>query len=126
MIVTDLFFLLSMTYEQQILQILTIVGERGISVSALTMHIYNQNTTFFAQPDLQELRQFVRQYLARNSHSPQSLIESTGKRGYYRLNTSNSADAQQLMFKFRDEMATDTDDADSTKEQQDQSLSLFD
>ena len=101
------------------------VGERGISVTALTMHLYNQNCTFFVQPDLQELRQFVRLYLARNSRSPHSLIESTGKRGYYRLNTGNSEDAQQLMFKFRDEMASEIDDTNPSRNQPDLSLSLF-
>lgn len=116
-----------MTYEQQILRILTIVGERGISVSALTMHVYNQNCTLFAQPDLQELRQYVRQYLMRNSHSSQSLIESTGKRGYYRLNTGNSADARQLMFNFRDEITSEAEASEPSLQptQQDLSLSLF-
>ena len=63
-----------MIFDQQILHILSEVGERGISVSALTKHVYNMNCTLFSQPDLQEVHQFVQQYLLKNSKSSQSLI----------------------------------------------------
>jgi len=109
-------------YEQQILQILSEVGERGISVQTLAKHVYNQNCTFFFQPDLQDIHRQVQQYLLRNSKSPQSLIESTGRRGYYRLNTQNSADARQLMLNFSD----DQPEAPAEEpQQQDLSLDLF-
>lgn len=111
-------------YSQQILKILSQVDERGISVSALTKHIYNLNTTFFSQPDLQEVKQYVQQFLLRNSKSPQSIIESTGKRGYYRLNMQNSQDARQLMLEFRDEQPVDEQPEEPYR--QDLSLSLFD
>ncbi len=113
-----------MTYEQQILHFLTIAGERGISVSALTKHVYNQNCTFFSQPDLAEVRQYVQQYLLRNSKTASSLIESTGKRGYYRLNTHDSADARQLMLNFLDEQQSN-DESDERPKPQDLSLDLF-
>ena len=51
---------------------------------------------------MDRLRQ-VQQYLLKNSKSPQSLIESTGQRGCYRLNTTGSQDARQLMLQFADE-----------------------
>ena len=110
-------------YEQQILRILTAVGERGISVALLAKHLYNLNCTLFYQPDLQDIRQSVQQYLLRNSKSAQSLIESTGRRGYYRLNTQNSADARQLMLDFRDEAAGEEPEAQKFSE--DRSLPLF-
>lgn len=110
-------------YEQQILKILTDVGSRGISVSLMTKHIYNMNSTFFYAPDLSEIRQAVQQYLLRNSKSPSSLIESTGRRGCYRLNTNNSADARQLMLDFRDEQTAE--DAEPPKPAVDYSLDLF-
>jgi hypothetical protein len=109
-------------YEQQILQILSEVGERGISVQTLAKHVYNQNCTFFFQPDLQDIHRQVQQYLLRNSKSPQSLIESTGRRGYYRLNTQNSADARQLMLNFRDDQP---EIPAEEPQQQDLSLDLF-
>lgn len=114
-----------MVYEQQILHILSDVGERGISVSLLAKHVYNLNCTLFYQPDLQEIKQFVQQYLLKNSKSSLSLIESTGRRGYYRLNTRNNADARQLMLVFREE-EIEVERAEEETPQQDLSLSLFD
>ena len=111
-----------MTYDQQILQVLTEAGECGVSVQAIAKHVYNMNCTFFAQPDFEEIRTYVQQYLLRNSKSQQSLIESTGRRGYYRLNTEGSADARQLLLQFRDEKE---EEREEEKLQQDLSLDLF-
>ena len=114
---------LKLSYDSQILKVLTEAGERGIGVQTIAKHIYNMNRTFFFQPDFEEIRSYVQQYLLRNSKSQQSLIESTGRRGYYRLNTSGSADARQLMLQF-------TNDQQEEKEEekppvQDLSLDLF-
>lgn len=111
-----------MTYDQQILQVLTEAGECGVSVQAIAKHVYNMNCTFFVQPDFDEIRNYVQQYLLRNSKSQQSLIESTGRRGYYRLNTEGSADARQLLLQFRDEKE---EEREEEKPQQDLSLDLF-
>ena len=102
-----------MTYDQQILQVLTEAGECGVSVQAIAKHVYNMNCT---------IRTYVQQYLLRNSKSQQSLIESTGRRGYYRLNTEGSADARQLLLQFRDEKE---EEREEEKPQQDLSLDLF-
>ena len=107
-----------MTYDQQILQVLTEAGECGVSVQAIAKHVYNMNCTFFVQPDFEEIRTYVQQYLLRNSKSQQSLIESTGRRGYYRL----KADARQLLLQFRDEKE---EEREEEKPQQDLSLDLF-
>jgi hypothetical protein len=112
-----------MTYDRQILTILSDVGQRGISVQSLAKHIYNLNTTFFAQPDIEEIRSYVQQYLQRNSKSPLSLIERAQRRGFYRLNTQNNADARQLMLAFH-EPSDETDDQPELS-QDDESLSLF-
>ena len=112
-----------MTYDQQILKILTEAGERGISVQNISRHVYNLNCTFFHQPDYEEVRSYVQQFLLRNSKSQQSLIESTGQRGYYRLNTTGSQDAMQLMLQFRDDHEEKEEKATP---QQDLSLDLFD
>lgn len=111
-----------MTYDQQILQVLTEAGERGIGVQAIARHVYNMNCTFFVQPDFETICTYVQQYLLRNSKSRQSLIESTGRRGYYRLNTKGSQDAQQMMLLFRD----DQEEKEEEKPvQKDLSLDLF-
>jgi hypothetical protein len=109
-------------YDKQILKILTEVGERGISVQSIAKHVYNMNCTFFSQPDYEEIRSYVQQYLLRNSKSAQSLIESTGRRGYYRLNTTGSADALQMLLQFRE----NHEEKEEEKTQQDLSLDLFD
>lgn len=88
-------------YDQQILGILTDVGDRGISVQLLSRQLYNLNVSLFSSQDLEEIRAYVQQYLLKNSKSPQSLIESTGRRGYYRLNILHNADARQLMLEFK-------------------------
>ena len=113
-----------MTYDSQILQILTEVGEKGISVQLLSKNLYNLNSTLFYTPDFEEIRSYVQQYLLKNSKSSQSLIESTGRRGYYRLNTQNNADALQLVLKFRE--TTVSEDEKEEKPSVDLSLSLFD
>ena len=104
------------------MKILTEVGERGISVQSIAKHVYNMNCTFFSQPDYEEIRSYVQQYLLRNSKSAQSLIESTGRRGYYRLNTTGSADALQMLLQFRE----NHEEKEEEKTQQDLSLNLFD
>lgn len=98
------------------------MGERGISVMSLAKHLYNQNSTFFSTPDLEEIRSYVQQYLLKNSKSQQSLIENSGRRGYYRLNAKNNADAQQLMIQFTSERQEE----ETVEPQKDLSLSLFD
>lgn len=111
-----------MSYDSQILKILTEAGERGISVLAISKHLYNINRTFFVQPDYEEIRSYVQQYLLRNSKSAQSLIERTDRRGYYRLNTTGSADAMQLLLQFREDS---NEQVEEQKPQQDLSLDLF-
>lgn len=112
-----------MSYDQQILKILTEAGERGISVQNISRHVYNLNCTFFYQPDFEEVRSYVQQYLLKNSKSQQSLVESTGQRGCYRLNIRGSKDAQQLMLQFRDEVVVSEEPQAA---EQDLSLDLFD
>ncbi len=114
-----------MTYDQQILQILTEVGPQGISVRFLAKHVYNLNLSLFFTPDLEEIHTYVQQFLLKHARSPQSLIESTGRRGWYRLNTNNSDDARQLMFDFK-EAHTSSEQTEEEKPQNDLSLSLFD
>ena len=109
-----------MTYDQQILDILTAVGEKGISVQLLAKHVYNNNLSFFYTPNLEEIRAYIQQYLLKNSKNPDSIIESAGVRGTYRMNPS-SKESQQLMLLFRE----DEQEEPETK-QEDQSLSLFD
>ena len=110
-----------MTYDRQILRILTDVGDRGISVQLLAKHVYNLNSTLFFTPDLSEIRTYVQQYLLKNSKLSVSLIESMDRRGYYRLNTLNNADARQLLLDFREQVS----EVKEERPPQDLSLDLF-
>jgi len=114
------------TYDRHILQILNEVGMRGISVKSLVKHVYNLNNSLFAPPDIDEVTKCVRNYLARNSKSATSLIEHMERRGYYRLNTGNSATARQLMMDFYEADEDNAEEEEKEKPQQDFSLSLFD
>lgn len=111
-----------MTYDRQILEILADVGKRGISVRVLARHVYSMNRTFFSSPDFNDVYVYVQRYLLRNSKSAQPLVESTGRRGYYRLSTRNSADVQQMMLKFMEE---DDVKEEKNSRQDDLSLDLF-
>ena len=117
-------FFINMIYDKQILHILSEVGDSGISVQNLARHVYNMNCSLFALVDKDEIHKYVQQFLLKNSKSVQSIIESTGRRGYYRLNTSNSAETYQLMLSFREEKQEDVKELKTEKD--DFSLSLFD
>jgi len=114
-----------MGYDQQILKILSEVGERGISVQSIAKHVYNMNLSFFFTPDYEEIRTYVQTYLLRNSKSSKSLVERTGRRGFYRLNTAGSADALQLMLKFSQEQQEQEVQKEEEEPRQDLSLDLF-
>jgi len=108
-------------YDQQILKVLTEAGDYGVSVQSVVKHVYNMNRTFFSQPDYEDVKFYVQQFLLRNSKSSQSLVERTERRGYYRLNTSGSTDARQLMLQFSEVQ----EEKKEEKPQQDLSLDLF-
>ena len=110
-----------MNYDQQILKVLTDTGDYGVSVQSVVKHVYNMNRTFFSQPDYEDVKSYVQQFLLRNSKSSQSLVERTERRGYYRLNTCGSTDARQLMLQFREAQ----EEKKEEKPRQDLSLDLF-
>ena len=110
------------SYDDTILKVLTEAGKEGLSVQKIAHHVFNASNTFFETVSLEEVHRYVQQYLLRNSKSEQSLIQRTEKRGYYRLNTQNSADARQLMLNFREE---EEETQEKEKPTQDFSLDLF-
>ena len=110
-------------YKQQILTVLSEVGERGISVAMLAKHIYNMNVTLFSSPDYQEVRQYVGQYLLRNARSAKPLVESTGRRGYYRLNSRGRTFVRKTDIDIQVEQSEE--ETEEVAPQPDLSLSLF-
>lgn len=112
-------------YGKQVLRILLEIGDGAVSVQSLAKHVYNMNCTLFTQPDLQEIHNYVQQFLLRNSKSPQSFIERTGRRGYYRLKPNKTAVVQRLVLELP-EQEDDVEQQKEEKPQQDLSLCLFD
>jgi hypothetical protein len=90
-----------MAYEQHIIKVFVDVGEQGISAALLAKHVYNMSITLFEQPDYEDIKKRVRQFIIRNSRTPRSLLERTGRWGFYRLNTHNSVEAYQTQLQFQ-------------------------
>ena len=105
-------------YDREILKILTEVGERGLSIAKLSLHVYNACNTLFASTGYEDVHRYVAQYLLRNSKSPDSIIEKA-ERGIYHLNL-RSKETQQLMLQFVEELQPVAEE-----KPQDLSLSLF-
>ncbi|MBR6885680.1 MAG: hypothetical protein IKN01_08235 [Prevotella sp.] len=108
------------SYDQKILKVLAEAGTDGLSIQKIVYHVYNSSNTFFETVSLEDVHRYVRQFLQRNSKNKDSMIESTGVRGVYRIN-EKSSDSQQLMLMFSDEVQ----EAEEKKPVVDQSLSLF-
>lgn len=115
---------MSLLYEKQILRILLDVGARGISVKKLAKHVYNLSCTLFSQPEFDEVYRQVQYYIYSRSRSSKSIIENTGRRGYYRLNMRSST-VSQLMIDFNASDGEGQPD-EPEKPAPDLSLSLFD
>lgn len=117
-----------MIYDRQILEVLSQVGDGGISVQMLAKHLYNMNCSLFTELDIDDLRRYVQLFLLRNSKSPDSVVERAGRRGFYRLNHCKSADAGQLRFDFTfTEPEVQADEAESIRPPaQEPTLGLFD
>ena len=112
-------------YEANILKVLTEVGDAGISLQKLAMNVYNMSCTLFEVPELADVVRQVRQYIRNNSQSAQSLVESTGRRGHYRLNTGHSQYARQLVLEFKDADTVPAEENEAPVEVRDLSLDLF-
>lgn len=116
-----------MVYDGQILRVLSQFGENGASVQVISKHLYNMNCTLFNVPDYFEIYNYVRQYIKRNSKSPKDLIERTGRRGYYRINSEYSVEAGQLLLDFvqSEDLEETCDEILNKQNHEDLSLDLF-
>jgi len=91
-----------------------------MAVRILSKNIFNENNTLFGDLSLEEVYRYVRSYIQRNSKTSLSLIEPTGRRGFYRL---NSEQITQLMLNFSASEEKSIDEREIRDE--DLSLSLF-
>ena len=107
-------------YDEQIIRLLHEAGEKGMAVRILSKNIFNENNTLFGDLSLEEVYRYVRSYIQRNSKTSLSLIEPTGRRGFYRL---NSEQITQLMLNFSASEEKSIDEREIRDE--DLSFSLF-
>lgn len=110
-----------MNYDCEILHVLNEAGINGLSVQKITRHVYNNRNTLFDEILFEDVYRYVSAYLKRNSKNTNSIIEKTGTRGVYRINTS-AKNTQQPMFDFKD---YDFSENETNTEVEDKSLSLF-
>ena len=103
---------------------LTEAGSAGISVQKLSRHVFNATNSFFHPVQLQDVHDYVLQYLHRNSRSAAGLVARTGKRGVYRLNFNNQT-WRQLVLDFVEKSADEPLDEEADEAPADQSLTLF-
>ncbi len=110
-----------MNYDQDIIIILSEAGPKGLSVSKIARHVFNQHNGLFEAVSFDEVRHYVSAFLTKTSKRPNAIVERMSARGFYRINHSSCA-SKQLMFDFRDgEPQGDNNPCCN----EDQSLSLF-
>lgn len=109
-----------MNYDNEIVRILLEVGERGLSVTKISRHVFNACNTLFAPIDYDDVHQYVAKYLLKNSKDQYSLF-TRNKRGVYCLNL-RSEQTCQLLFDFQDDNLQKDESKPDTGEL---SLSLF-
>ena len=111
--------LLRVDYDKEILRVLTEAGEKGLSVSKISRHVYNSYNSFFTVVTYDDVHRYVSQYLLRNSKNPESIIEKN-ERGIYHLNFKSQV-TLQLMLQFTDNVI----ESEQESKNEDCSLSLF-
>ena len=89
-------------YANDIISVLCEAGDNGLPVRKIALHVYNTCNTLFTPILIDDIYNYVRQWLNANSQSYDSLVCRCDKRGYYKINTSSQA-AQQLMLEFGDD-----------------------
>lgn len=110
-----------MNYEQDILRVLFEAGADGLPLRKIVRHVYNQHNGLFETLTYEEVYKSVFAWIKKNSKSKYGLLESTERRGFYRMNM-NSASSRQLLLAFTDD---DGLQADNKTVEEDRSLSLF-
>ena len=108
-------------YEQEILNILTSAGDKGLKVDKIARHVFNNCNSFFETHSLKEIRQCVATLLQNNSRTSDGLVEKI-QWGIYKLN-KNSAEARQLLMQFADE--NEEKEKRTRVVEDDKTLSLF-
>lgn len=111
-----------MLNEQQILELLAKVGDKGITCKKLARHLYNANNSLFEAVSFDDIYRDLQAYLIKKSKHKHPYIEKTGKWGYYRLNKRRLKETMGWMVEEAEKDAPD----EEKKETPDNYPSLFD
>ena len=111
----------AMNYDQDILLILNEAGAKGLHVSKIARHVFNQRNGLFDTVSFDEVRHYVSSFLNKSSKRPNAVVEKMNARGFYRINHLSGV-SRQLMFDFREEEPQGENNPCCNE---DRSLSLF-
>ena len=116
-----------MTYDTEILRILTLAGKKGLKAEKIARHVFNSCNSMFSPLDYKEVHMSVLQYLTKNAKSPSSLLKKGEGYGVYRLNLK-SPKAKELLLEFapHDEKQQKEENGEKETSNQPQYPSLFD
>ena len=86
-------------YDTHIHMILAEVGNRGLNVRKITLHVYNAINTLFEPADKKDVHDYVLKYLRTHIKGRNALIERVSH-GVYRFNPKSPV-ARQIKLSFK-------------------------
>lgn len=115
---TRSFFIVDMSFEREIIEILIEAGQEGLSVQNISRHIFNSRNSFFNPVQFSDIHYEVQKYLTKSCKQPESIVTRKSK-GLYCLDFKLDK-TRQLVLEF-----TEDEKQEPEKPIVDQSLSLF-
>lgn len=79
----------------------------GLSIRAISKHVYNRHNTFFEQADMDDIKVRVTRFLSTRSRTRHPIIVNTGRRGVYKLNPKLNLPAE-MRLEFDDDYTPST------------------
>ena len=101
-----------MKYKQDIIILLSEVGDAGLPLQSIVKHIYNAHNSLFEPIKEKNVYQSVRSFLIKNSAAKVSLF-TKGTDRKFRIN-NNSAEAKMLQLQFQDNKKENKDNQPTT------------
>ena len=108
------------TYDTHIHRILAEVGNRGLNVRKITLHVYNSVNTLFEPVDKQDVHDYVLKYLSKHVKGNMPLLKRVSH-GVYCFNPK-SAEAKLI----KAELKNKTEQVATIQNNHERQLLLFD
>jgi hypothetical protein len=107
------------SYDTHIHRILAEVGNRGLNVRKITLHVYNSVNTFFDPVEKQDVHDYVLKYLSSHVKGKMPLLQRVSH-GVYRFNPK-SPEARQIKMDIKNGI----EQMPGSQEPQERQLLLF-